>query len=250
MQILIIEDEPIISETVSICFNLRWPEADVLVAESGEEGLKLATNQAPDVIILDVGLPGIDGYETLRYLRGVTRAPVIMLTARDGEISKVKGLEWGADDYLTKPFSHIELVARVRASLRRSVAESTERTMGIYRNEAAGLQMDLDSRTVTRHGQTISLAPLEYSMLYHLTHNDGRVMTHQSLLTKVWGQEYTQEEDYLKVYIGRLRAKLNDDPQDPELIHTKRGVGYVFQVRPRAVDDAEVALYYSRSLVK
>ena len=242
MRILIIEDEPIISDTVTICFNLQWPEAEVVVAESGEEGLKLATRQAPDVTILDVGLPGIDGYETLRYLRGVTRAPVIMLTARDGEISRVKGLEWGADDYLTKPFSHIELVARVRASLRRSVVESTERTMGIYRNEAAGLQMDLDSRTVTRHGQTISLAPLEYSMLYHLTHNDGRVMTHQSLLTEVWGQEYAQEEDYLKVYIGRLRAKLNDDPQDPELIHTKRGVGYVFQVRPKAVDVAEVAL--------
>ena len=242
MRILIIEDEPIISETVTICFNLQWPEAEVVVAESGEEGLKQATRQAPDVTILDVGLPGIDGYETLRYLRGVTRAPVIMLTARDGEISRVKGLEWGADDYLTKPFSHIELVARVRASLRRSVAESTERTMGIYRNEAAGLQMDLDSRTVTRHGQTISLAPLEYSMLYHLTHNDGRVMTHQSLLTEVWGQEYAQEEDYLKVYIGRLRAKLNDDPQDPELIHTKRGVGYVFQVRPKAVDVPEVAL--------
>ena len=242
MRILIIEDEPIISDTVTICFNLQWPEAEVVVAESGEEGLKQATRQAPDVTILDVGLPGIDGYETLRYLRGVTRAPVIMLTARDGEISRVKGLEWGADDYLTKPFSHIELVARVRASLRRSMAESTERTMGIYRNEAAGLQMDLDSRTVTRHGQTISLAPLEYSMLYHLTHNDGRVMTHQSLLTEVWGQEYAQEEDYLKVYIGRLRAKLNDDPQDPELIHTKRGVGYVFQVRPKAVDVPEVAL--------
>ena len=242
MRILIIEDEPIISDTVTICFNLQWPEAEVVVAESGEEGLKLATRQAPDVTILDVGLPGIDGYETLRYLRGVTRAPVIMLTARDGEISRVKGLEWGADDYLTKPFSHIELVARVRASLRRSVAESTERTMGIYRNEAAGLQMDLDSRTVTRHGQTISLAPLEYSMLYHLTHNDGRVMTHQNLLTKVWGQEYAQEEDYLKVYIRRLRAKLNDDPEDPELIHNKRGVGYVFQVRPRAVDASEVAL--------
>ncbi len=242
MRILIIEDEPIISDTVTICFNLQWPEAEVVVAESGEEGLKLATRQAPDVTILDVGLPGIDGYETLRYLRGVTRAPVIMLTARDGEISRVKGLEWGADDYVTKPFSHIELVARVRASLRRSVAESTERTMGIYRNEAAGLQMDLDSRTVTRHGQTISLAPLEYSMLYHLTHNDGRVMTHQNLLTKVWGQEYAQEEDYLKVYIRRLRTKLNDDPQDPELIHTKRGVGYVFQVRPRVVDVPEVAL--------
>ena len=100
MRILIIEDEPIISDTVTICFNLQWPEAEVVVAESGEEGLKLATRQAPDVTILDVGLPGIDGYETLRYMRGVTRAPVIMLTARDGEISRVKGLEWGADDPL------------------------------------------------------------------------------------------------------------------------------------------------------
>ena len=159
MRILIIEDEPIISETVTICFNLQWPEAEVVVAESGEEGLRLATRQAPDVILLDVGLPGMDGYETLRCLRGVTRAPLIMLTARDGELSKVKGLEWGADDYITKPFSHIELLARVRASLRRPVAGSTERTTGIYRNEAAGLNIDLDSRTVTRHGQTISLAP-------------------------------------------------------------------------------------------
>ncbi len=115
MRILIIEDEPIISDTVTICFNLQWPEAEVVVAESGEEGLKPATRQAPDVTILDVGLPGIDGYETLRYLRGVTRAPVIMLTARDGEISRVKGLEWGADDYICKPFRHIELLASVES---------------------------------------------------------------------------------------------------------------------------------------
>ncbi len=230
MKLLIIEDDPIITDTVTLCFSLRWPEAEVVAVESGEEGIKLATAQAPDVIILDVGLPGIDGYETLRRLRGITEAPAIMLTARDGDVSKVKGLEWGADDYVTKPFSHIELIARVRAVLRRTAAGSPEQSRGIYANEAADLEIDLDSRTVTRHGHTVSLAPLEYSLLYQLTNNEGRVMTHQSLLTKVWGQDYLQEVDYLKVYIRRLRTKLSDDPKNPELIHTQRGVGYIFQV--------------------
>ena len=238
MRLLIIEDDPIISETVTICFSLRWPDSEVVAAETGEEGLKLATNQAPDVIILDVGLPGIDGYETLRRLRGITDAPAIMLTARDGDVSKVKGLEWGADDYVTKPFSHIELIARVRAVLRRTVAGSPEQSRGTYANETAGLEIDLDSRTVTRHGQLVSLAPLEYSLLYQLTNNEGRVMTHQALLTKVWGQEYLHEVDYLKVYVRRLRTKLNDDPQNPELIHTERGVGYIFQVRPKVAVSA------------
>ncbi len=242
MKLLIIEDDPIITDTVTICFSLRWPEAEILAAESGEEGLKLATAQSPDVIILDVGLPGIDGYETLKRLRGITDVPAIMLTARDGDVSKVKGLEWGADDYITKPFSHIELIARVRAVLRRTAAGSPEQSRGTYVNEAAGLEIDLDSRTISRHGQTVSLAPLEYSLLYQLTNNEGRVMTHQSLLTKVWGQDYLQEVDYLKVYIRRLRTKLNDDPQNPELIHTERGVGYIFQVRLKSgVSAAEAA---------
>ena len=142
MKLLIIEDDPIISETVDICFSLRWPEAEVVLTDTGEEGLKLATAQPPDVIILDVGLPGMDGFQTLRRLRGITEAPAIMLTARDGEVSKVKGLEWGADDYITKPFSHIELLARVRAVLRRTMAESSEQSRGIYLNESAGLEID------------------------------------------------------------------------------------------------------------
>ena len=239
MRILIIEDDPIISETVDICFSLRWPKAEVVLTDTGEEGLKLASAQPSDVIILDVGLPGMDGYETLRRLRVITEAPVIMLTARDGEVAKVKGLEWGADDYITKPFSHIELVARVRAVLRRTVAASPEQSRDTYLNESAGLEIDFDSRTVTRHGQTVSLAPLEYSLLYHLSNNEGRVLTHQTLLTKVWGQEYAQEVGYLKVYIRRLRTKLKDDPQNPELIHTERGVGYIYQVRLKA--DASAA---------
>ena len=238
MKILVIEDDPIISETVTICFNLRWPEAEVMTTDSGEQGLKLATASTPDVIILDVGLPGMDGYETLRRLRSITEAPAIMLTAKDGEVAKVKGLEYGADDYITKPFSHIELLARVRAVLRRTVASTPEQSRGSYLSEPAGLVIDLDSRTVHRHGQLVSLAPLEYSLLYHLTSNEGRVMTHGVLLAKVWGQEYVEEVDYLKVYIRRLRTKLGDDPQNPELIHTERGVGYIYQVRLRTTDSS------------
>ena len=236
MKILVIEDDPIISETVTICFNLRWPEAEIITTDSGEQGLKLATSATPDIIILDVGLPGMDGYETLRRLRSITDAPAIMLTAKDGEVAKVKGLEYGADDYITKPFSHIELLARVRAVLRRTVASTPEQSRGSYLSEPAGLEIDLDSRTVHRHGQLVSLAPLEYSLLYHLTSNEGRVMTHTVLLAKVWGQEYVEEVDYLKVYIRRLRTKLGDDPQNPELIHTERGVGYIYQVRLRTPD--------------
>ena len=236
MKILIIEDDPIISETVTICFNLRWPEAEVIATDSGEQGLKLAAASTPDVVILDVGLPGMDGYETLRRLRSITDAPAIMLTAKDGEVAKVKGLEYGADDYITKPFSRIELLARVRAVLRRTVASTPEQSRGLYVSEPAGLEIDLNSRTVHRRGQNVSLAPLEYSLLYHLTSNEGRVMTHSVLLAKVWGQEYVEEVDYLKVYIRRLRTKLDDDPQNPELIHTERGVGYIYQVRLRAAD--------------
>ena len=245
MRFLIIEDDPIISDTVQICFSLRWPDAEVVVTDTGEEGLKLVTAQPPDLIILDVGLPGIDGYQTLRRIRDITLAPVIMLTAKDGDLSKVKALESGADDYITKPFSHIELIARVRAVLRRTEGSTPEQRRGNYVNEAAGLEIDFDSRTVTRHGQSVSLAPLEYSILCLLTSNENRVLTHQSLLTKVWGREYGQEIDYLKVYIRRLRVKLDDDPQDPELIHTQRGVGYIFQVRPRV--DAPFKLVSSRN---
>ena len=234
MRFLIIEDDPIISDTVQICFNLRWPEAEVVITDTGEEGLKLVTAHAPDVIILDVGLPGIDGYQTLKRMRSITAAPVIMLTAKDGDLSKVRGLESGADDYITKPFSHIELIARVRAILRRkAVSKPSEQPQAAYFNEAAGLEINLESRTVTRHGETVSLAPLEYSLLHCLTSNEDRVMTHQNLLTEVWGQEYVEEDDYLKVYIRRLRTKLSDDSPVPELIHNVRGVGYIFQVKPK-----------------
>ncbi len=243
MKVLIIEDDPVISETVAICFELRWPEAEIISTDNGEEGVKLAMTQSPEIVILDVGLPGMDGYQALRELRQFTEVPTIILTAKEGELAKVKGLEYGADDYMTKPFSHIELLARVRAVLRRAAVASRKQSEGIYSSEEAGLEIDLDSRRVTRFGQLVNLAPLEYSLLKLLTCNEGRVLTHEQILAQVWGQEYVDDMDYLKVYIRRLRNKIGDDPQNTELIHAERGVGYIFQVRLRSgISSAEAVL--------
>ena len=233
MKVLIVEDDPVVSETVEICFELRWPEAEIITTDNGEEGVKLAMSQSPQIVILDVGLPGMDGYQTLRQLRQFSDVPIVMLTARESELAKVKGLEFGADDYITKPFSHIELLARVRAVLRRAAAATKKQTEGVYRSEEAGLEIDLDARRVIRFGQVINLAPLEFSLLKLLTYNEGRVMTHEQILAQVWGREYVDDVDYLKVYIRRLRNKIGDDPQNTELIHAERGVGYIFQVRPK-----------------
>lgn len=233
MKVLIIEDDPIAIETIAVCFELRWPEVEVITADRGEDGIKLALTQNPDVVVLDVGLPGMDGFQTLKDLRQFSDASVIMLTARDGEVDKVKALEYGADDFMTKPFSHIELIARVRAVQRRAGRPKVEEPAGVYLNEEAGLEIDLDARSVRRFGKPINLAPLEYSLLNLLIQNEGRVLTHEKIMGQVWGQEYINDVDYLKVYVRRLRNKIGDDAQNTELIHTERGVGYIFQVRPK-----------------
>ena len=208
IKVLVIEDDPIIVDTVAICFHVCWPGATVVSVTTGEEALGLVVNQPQDIIILDLGLPGMDGYQTLKELRGFSETPVILLTAKDGEL------------------------ARVKAVLRRIPVNTSESARGIYRNVEAGLEIDLDSRVVTRHNQAVNLAPLEYSLLDLLVSNEGRVLSHERILSGVWGQEYMDKTAYLKVYIRRLRTKLGDDPQDPELIHTQRGVGYLFRVTP------------------
>jgi len=234
IKVLIVEDDPIMVDTVAICFYVCWPEATVISVPTGEEALGVVEDQPPDIVILDLDLPGIDGYQTLKKIRGFSDIPIILLTAKDTELARIKGLELGADDYMTKPFSHIVLMARVKAVLRRAPSNTSESAKGTYRNDEAGLEIDLDSRVVTRHGQAVNLAPLEYSLLELLVSNEGRVLPHEGILSWIWGQEYKNETAYLKVYIGRLRTKLWDDPQNPELIHTQRGVGYVFQVKPKA----------------
>ncbi len=229
MRILVIDDEPDIIEVVSLAFTLRWPEAELVHALTGEQGLDLVRAEAPDIIVLDIGLPDMDGFAVCEQIRRSSDIPVIMLSARHDELDKVRGLELGADDYITKPFSHLELLTRVRAVLRRS--ESQAPTAEGPPFHADPLHIDYASREVTVDGQPVRLTPIEYGILYHLTRNENRVLTFRTLLAKVWGREYVEEADYLKVHIQHLHRKLGDDPVQRPMIVNERGVGYKF-VRP------------------
>ena len=180
----------------------------------------------PDVILLDVMMPDIDGFEVLKMIREISSVPVIMLTAKGEEDDRVRGLELGADDYITKPFSPRELVSRVRAVLRRNdIASGGVR--GLIEVDDR-LQIDFDRREVWVEGQLIKLRPTEYRLLYHLVQNAGWVVTHDQLLAKVWGYEYRDEPHYVRLYINYLRQKLEKDPANPQYILTERGVGYRF----------------------
>ena len=225
MKILVVDDEPDVIEVVNLCFSLRWPDAETTSASTGEEALTLIEQDRPDFILLDINLPGMDGFHLCQEIRAICDVPIVMLSARDSEVDKVRGLEMGADDYITKPFSHLELLARVRAVVRRyqnqmpSVGEVFE---------SGNLRIDYASRTVSVSGDQVRLTPTECSLLFHLSRNAGRVLPHQTLLAKVWGREYTDEIDYLKVYIRRLRQKLEGDPEMIGRIVSERGVGYKF----------------------
>lgn len=225
MKVLVVDDEPEIIEVVNLCFGLRWPEAEVVSATNAEDALEAIEAQAPDLVLLDIVLPGMDGFSLCQEIRAFSDVPIVMLSARDAEVDKVRGLEMGADDYITKPFSHLELLARVRAVLRR-YQNQLPAVGEVF--ESGELRIDYASRTVTVNGSTVRLTPTEYSLLFHLTRNAGRVLPHHTLLAKVWGREYTDEIDYLKVYVRRLRQKLEGDPEAIGKIVSERGVGYKF----------------------
>ena len=225
MKVLIIDDEPEVLEVVNLCFSLRWPDAEIISASDGQNGLRAIEEQKPDLILLDIMLPELDGFQLCQEVRRFSDVPIVMLTARTGEVDKVRGLEMGADDYITKPFSHLELLARVRAVLRRyeSQLPAVDEVF-----ESGDLRIDYASRVVSIRGQQVPLTPTEYSLLYHLTRNAGRVLPHHTLLAKVWGREYADEIDYLKVYVRRLRQKLDGDQETTGRIINERGVGYKF----------------------
>jgi two-component system KDP operon response regulator KdpE len=228
MKILVIDDEPDVIESVSLGFTLQWREVDVLGAETGEAGLDMIEREHPDIVLIDVGLPGIDGFEVLRQVRAFSDVPVVMLTARDDAMDKVKGLELGADDYVTKPFNHLELMARVKAVLRRLAMPAPASRAPSFRS--GDLEVDFARQEARLRGERLDLTPTEYKLLYHLVRNAGHILQHGTLLAKVWGREYIDEVDYVRVYIRRLRDKLGDDPDDPRYIRTERGLGYRFIV--------------------
>lgn len=226
MRILIVDDEPDVIESVRLGFTLQWREVDVLGASSGEAGLDAIEQDHPDVVLLDVGLPDLDGFEVLRQIRAFSDVPVLMLTARDDSMDKVKGLELGADDYVTKPFNHLELMARVKAVLRRLEMPAPASRAPSF--QAGELEVDFARQQARLRGDRLDLTPTEYKLLYHLVRNAGHILQHGTLLAKVWGREYVNEVDYIRVYIRRLREKLGDDPDNPRYIRTERGLGYRF----------------------
>jgi DNA-binding response OmpR family regulator len=228
MKALVIDDAAEIADVVSLCFQLHWSGATVLSAQDGSRGLELVEAESPDVVILDIGLPDMDGFEVLREIRRFSQVPVIMLTVRGEDTDVARGLELGADDYITKPFSHIELVARVRAVMRRiqGLPVSEEKPFISGR-----LAVDFASKEVTVDGKPVRLTSTEYKLLYHLIKNEGRLLSHENLLNKVWGEDYQDARDLLRVHIQHLRQKLGDNGESADIIVTEHGMGYKF-VRP------------------
>ena len=227
MKVLVVDDAAEVIEAVTVSFTLQWRETEVIGADNGEAALDLVEREHPDVVLLDITMPGMSGFETLREIRAFSDVPVIMLTARDDVLDKVKGLELGADDYVTKPFDHLELLARVKALLRRlDMPQPTSRAPSF---RSGDLEVDFAAQEVRLRGEPVPLTATEYKLLYHLVRNAGHVLRHETLLAKVWGREYVDEIDYLRVYIRRLRRKLEEDPERPRHILTERGLGYRFR---------------------
>ncbi len=222
-RILIVDDEARVRQFIRL--NLELEGFEVFEASNGLEALEKIKEVLPDLVILDVMMPEMDGFETLELIRETSGVPVIMLTVRADEADKVRGLELGADDYVTKPFSPRELVSRIRAVLRRV---DTPATAGGAIQIDDYLTIDFNRRVVIAGGKEIKLRPTEWRLLYHLVNNAGRTMTHENLLAKVWGYEYRDETHYLRLYINYLRQKIEPDPSQPRYILTERGVGYRF----------------------
>ncbi len=229
MKVLVIEDDPGIIEVVSLCFQLRWTGTTVISASTGNEGLALVETESPDVVILDIGLPDTDGYQILKEIRRFSDVPVLMLTVRSEDTDVARGLELGADDYITKPFSHIELIARVQAVLRR--AQGLSATDEERPFVSGKLSVDFNRNEVMLDGNLVKLTSTERKLLYHLIRNEGRILSHESLLTKVWGDSYVDARDLLRVHIQHLRQKLEDNIESPNIIVTEHGIGYKF-IRP------------------
>lgn len=223
-RILVVDDEPKLLELVR--WILERNGFEVIEAQNGREAIERVQDELPSLVLLDVMMPDMNGFETLREIRKFSNVPVIMLTVQASEADKVHGLELGADDYVTKPFSHRELVSRIRAVLRRSQMPAHPEQRVIKVDDR--LSIDFDRREVLVNGRSIKLRPTEYRLLYHLITNAGRLLTHETLLTKVWGREYRDDTQLLRLYITYLRQKIEEDPSHPRYILNERGVGYRF----------------------
>jgi two-component system KDP operon response regulator KdpE len=237
ISVLVVDDEPRILRFVRT--ELESDGYRVLVASSGRQAIELHDSERPALVILDLIMPEVDGFEVLRRIRVSARTPVIVLTARASDVDKIRGLDLGADDYLTKPFNPEELSARMRAVLRRSQTGTPLEVRQIYTFD--NLQVDLERRRVTVEGADVSLSPTEWQLLANLLQNAGRVILHEDLLGMTWGPEYRNDLQYLRVWVSRLRRKLGESSNQPGLIKTVPGVGYTIREPDEAHTDDEPA---------
>jgi two-component system KDP operon response regulator KdpE len=222
-KILIIDDEPDVTRAVKLTISIQEPDWPVIEAHDGEYGLELIELESPDLVLLDLAMPGMHGFDVLKQIRLFSNVPVIILSVTDDELEKVRGLELGADDYIVKPFGHLELLARLRSVLRRTegVAGPVEPIF-----VCGDLRVDFNHHRVTVGGQEIKLTNTEFRLLAVLARNAGQVMPNELLLNRVWGPEAVDEVDYVKVFAYRLRRKIEPDPARPRYLLTERGVGY------------------------
>ena len=243
--ILVIDDDPALTQLLEI--NLTKAGYRFVSAAHGIAGLQSLERERPTLVLLDINMPKLDGWETCRLIREVSTVPILMLTARDDEADIARGLDLGADDYITKPFGIVELLARVRAALRRVETLGSAGGAGSGETYQMGsLLVDLSAHTVTRNNTVISLTPTEFRLLEHLLRHTGQALTHQQLLSAVWGSAYSDATELLKPTMSRLRQKVEEDPARPMLIQTVYGIGYRLvapssQVAPRAPDDASAS---------
>jgi len=223
-KILVVDDEERMARFIRL--NLEHDGFQVIEAFRGQEAMDKIRTTMPDLVLLDIMLPDLDGFEVLKMIREISNIPIIMLTAKGEEDDRVKGLELGADDYVTKPFSPRELVSRVKAVLRRSesILENSDEILNVDDR----LKIDFSKREIWVKGELVKLRPTEYRLLYHLVQNSGWVLTYDQILSKVWGYEYRDEPHYVRLYINYLRQKLEENPAMPKYILTERGVGYRF----------------------
>ncbi len=223
--ILVVDDEAKMIEFIKM--NLELEGFHVISASDGYEALEKAVDGLPDLVLLDIMMPDMDGFETLRRLREVSGVPVIFLSVKGEEFDRVRGLDLGADDYVTKPFSPRELVSRIRAVLRRTEGKAAATRSEVVVDD--DLTINFDQRKVIVRGQEVRLRPTEYRLLYELVSNAGRLLTHETLLSRVWGPEYRDEDHYVRLYVTYLRQKIEKDPKKPEYILSERGLGYRFK---------------------
>jgi DNA-binding response OmpR family regulator len=224
MKAIIIEDEKSIIDAVNVAFEFRWPDVKLLSSMNGKEGISLVKKESPDVVILDINLPDISGFEVLKKIREFSTVPVIVLTVRSEDADVLKGLEAGADDYIIKPFNYLTLLARIKAVLRRTGKDSLKEGHVII---SPRLKIDFVNQKVRVDNNLVKLTPMEYHLLVLLVKNKDRIVTYRQIMEEIWNTKYVDDTENIRIYIRRLRKKLNDIP--PQMILNKHGAGYIFK---------------------